>query len=163
MPRWASGCKISNPRFSCGGSKTQDVTVGVRLSVPIFNSDGRGYTYLKENGQVLLEQQKLEQLRRRVAREVRDFLNSAIGASRKHEALSKAVEATRVRYEELSAKNRSGSVTSVDVLKAQRDLVRAERDRFDAIVEYVLAVTRLKARTGSLSELDIQYFNRFLR
>lgn len=145
-----------------GGSRTQDVSVGVRLSVPIFNSDGRGYTYLKENGHVQIEYQKLEQLRRRVAREVKDFLNSALGASRKYDALTNAVEATRIRFKELKAKNKSGAVTSVDVLKAQRDLVRAERDRFDAIVEYVLAVTRLKARTGTLSELDIQYFDRFL-
>ncbi len=145
-----------------GGSVTQDVTVGVRLSVPVFNSTGRGYTFIKENGELQLEYQKLEQLRRRIAREIKDFLNSAVGASRKYEALTQAVEATRIRVDELIEKNRSGSVTSVDVLKAQRDLVRAERDRFDAIVEYVLAVTRLKARAGTLSELDIQYFDKFL-
>ncbi len=145
-----------------GGSQTQDVTVGMRLSVPIFNAGGQGYTYIKQNHQIQLEYQKLEQLRRRIAREIKDFLNSAVGASRKYQALSKAVEATKVRLQELTAENKAGSVSAVDVLKAQIDLSRAERERFDAIGEYVLAVTRLKARAGSLSDRDIQYFNTFL-
>lgn len=144
-----------------GGSKTQDTTVGLRLNVPLFNSEGRGYGYLKENHLVQQEHLKLEQLRRKIAREIKDFLNSAEGASRKYDALTRAVEATKIRYEELQAKNRSGEVSSVDVLKAQRDLVRAQRDQFDAIVDYVLAVTRLKARAGTLSEQDIQYFSQF--
>lgn len=145
-----------------GGSVTSDLTVGLRLNVPVFNAEGRGLTHLKENHLVRLEMLKLDQLRRKIAREVKDFYNLVVGASRKYTALSEAVEATSVRLSELREKNRSGQVSSVDVLKAQRDLVRAQRDQFDALVEYVLNMTRLKARSGTLSEDDLQYLNRFL-
>lgn len=145
-----------------GGSVTSDMTVGLRLNVPIFNQDGRGYTYVKENHQVTLEGLKLDQLRRKIAREIKDSFNTTVGATRKYEALAQAVEATRVRLVELQEKNRSGEVTSIDVLKAQRDLVRAQRDQFDALVDYVLSTVRLKSRAGVLSEHDIFHLNGYL-
>jgi len=145
-----------------GGSVTSDYTLGVRLNVPIFNSEGTGYTVIKESYEVKVESLKLEQLRRKIAREIRDFYNLATGAVRKHKALSQAVEATKVRLSELTAKSRAGQVSSIDVLEAQRDLVRAQRDQFDALVEYILNMTRLKARAGVLSEEDLLYLNRFL-
>jgi outer membrane protein len=145
-----------------GGSETSDLTFGMRVNVPIFNAEGTGYTYIKKSYEVRVESLKLEQLRRKVAREIRDFYNLAIGASRKHKALSEAVAATQVRLNELSEKNRAGQVSSVDVLEAQRDLVRAQRDQFDALVEYILNMTRLRARAGVLSEDDILFLGRFL-
>lgn len=145
-----------------GGSVTSDLSFGMRLNVPIFNAEGEGYTFIKENYQVKVEMLKLEQMRRKVSREIRDFFNQATGAARKHEALTRAVEATRVRLAELTQKNHAGQVSSVDVLEAQRDLVRAQRDQFDALVEYVLNMTRLKAHVGMLSEEDLIYLNRFL-
>jgi outer membrane protein len=145
-----------------GGSVTSDYTLGVRLNVPIFNSEGTGYAFIKESYEVKVESLKLEQLRRKVAREIRDYYNLATGAVRKHKALSEAVAATKVRLAELTEKNRAGQVSSIDVLEAQRDLVRWQRDQFDALVEYILNMTRLKARAGVLSEEDLLYLNRFL-
>ncbi|MEM9027334.1 MAG: TolC family protein [Pseudomonadota bacterium] len=145
-----------------GGSETRDVTVGLRLEIPIFNMNGLGRPHIKKNHEITVEQLKLKQLHVRISREISGFVRSLRGAIQKFRALGRVVESNRGRLDDLSAKRRSGVATSVDVLKAQRDLVRAKRDQFDAVVEYILAITRLKAAIGVIGDADIEHLNQYL-
>ena len=145
-----------------GGSKGDDLTIGLRVSVPIFNAKGEGYQGRKQTARRDVEVQKLDQLRRRVARETKNFFRQVAGAQRKVRALDEAVEATAERLRESREERKAGKATTVDVLKAQRENLRAQRDLFVARIDYVVNTLKLKSRAGILSERDVHYLNAFL-
>jgi outer membrane protein len=49
--------------------------------------------------------------------------------------------------------------TGVDVLNAQRELYRTERELSQARYQYVLGMLRLKLAAGTLSEADLVFIN----
>ena len=67
----------------------------------------------------------------------------------------KALESTLLGYE-------TGVRTGVDVLNAQRDLYRTQRDLAQARYTYLLSRLRLKNAVGTLSEADIAGLNALL-
>ena len=145
-----------------GGSKGDDLTIGLRVSIPIFNAKGEGYQGIKQAFRRDVEVQKLDQLRRQFVRETRNFFREVVGAQRKVRALNEAVEASAERLRESREEREAGKATTIDVLKAQRENLRSQRDLFVARVDYVVNTLKLKNRAGILSELDVQYLNSFL-
>ena len=145
-----------------GGSKGDDLTVGVRLSIPIFNAKGEGYQGIKQAFRRDVEVQKLDQLRRQYVRETKNFFREVVGAQRKVRALNEAVEASAERLRESREEREAGKATTIDVLKAQRENLRSQRDLFVARVDFVVNTLKLKNRAGILSESDVQYLNSFL-
>lgn len=145
-----------------GGSRTENVSGTLRLNVPIFNAEGTGYEVHKYSHLVLVEKLTLDKERRSVARETRNLYRILARGSRKVAALNGAVDARRIARDEFVEKQSGGQATSVDVLKAQRNLLRAQRDLFDAELEYLLNSIKLKAAVGNLSEQDLIAANNLL-
>ena len=57
---------------------------------------------------------------------------------------------------------RQGLTTNIEVLDAQRDLFRAERNYLKARYDYVLQVLLLEQLSGQLNEEDVSRVNRWL-
>lgn len=133
--------------------------VGVQLQVPLF-SGGITQSHVREA--VARQDQAraaLEQTKRTVARLTREAWLASTGGIARAQALyqaagssRKALEATLIGYE-------SGQRTGVDVLNAQQNLYRTERDLSQARYQYVLSMLRLKLAAGTLSEADLTLIN----
>ena len=56
-----------------------------------------------------------------------------------------------------------GIRTNLDVLLVQQNVFTARRDVANAYFQYLIAVLRLKASVGALTEQDVEEMNRRLR
>jgi outer membrane protein len=149
--------------FGISGANETGTSVGLQLTVPIFQgglvhklSKSAGYTYEAA-------QQNLEATRRHVEREVRDaYLGISSGASRVS-ALKQAVVASKSALEAKKTGYEAGINTNLQVLDAQRDLYQAQRDYAAARYDYVFSELRLKQAAGTLSETDLAQINSWLQ
>ena len=74
------------------------------------------------------------------------------------EAVTAGESALQAKEEGFAA----GLTTNIEVLDAQRDLFRAERNYLKARYDYVLQVLLLEQLSGQLNEEDVSRVNRWL-
>jgi outer membrane protein TolC len=120
-----------------GGSETQDMIVGVRIVVPLFNADGQGYRML--TSQIDFEQAALAYAneKRQVSAQIRGVHGQLVN-------LTKAI-------------GRAQSAAA-----SARRLVAAERARVDAGTSQPFVVTELQSRElaarATVQEYQMDYF-----
>lgn len=139
-----------------------DSSIGVQLNVPLYqggliNSQVREARHRYDESLDLLDQQ-----RRTTERETRDAYRGVIFNISQVRALKQAVVSTKTAFEAAEAGFDVGTRTSVDVLDAERERLRAVRDYLRSRYDYLLSTLRLKQAVGTLSVLDIEEINRFL-
>lgn len=139
-----------------GGSKGDDAVVMLRLRIPLFNADGEGYGFRTAAAQREIEVHNFDRDRRLVAREVRNFYRLTATAGSRISALRQAADASRSALSEARSLQSNGLATSLDVLDAQRDSLRAERDLFDTELRYVLDYFSLLSLTGGVAEPHLE-------
>jgi outer membrane protein len=76
--------------------------------------------------------------------------------------LRQALVSTKKSAEATDAGFRAGTRTSVDVLRALRDIFRARSDYANARYDYIINTLNLKSAAGTLSENDLLGINKFL-
>ncbi len=145
-----------------GGSVEDEATLGVRVRIPLFNADGEGYEFLQASERQRIEQFELDKARRTVEREVRNFFRLVTNAEGKIDALRAAVEARRAAEANARRLQEAGVASFVDVLNAQRERLRAERDAFDAELRYLLDRFSLLSLTGGIAEGHVAELNSVL-
>ncbi len=136
--------------------------VGVQLQVPLYAG---GITQSRVREALARRDQAraaLDQTKRTVTRLTREAYLAVTGGIERVRALEqaqlsskKALESTLIGYE-------SGLRTGVDVLNAQRELYRTQRDLSQARYAYLLSQLRLKLAAGTLSEADLVHTNTLL-
>ena len=136
--------------------------VGVQLQVPLY-AGGITQSRVRE-AEARRDQARavLDQAKRTVTRQIREAHLAITGGIARVQALEqaqasskKALESTLIGYE-------SGVRTGVDVLNAQRDLYRTQRDLSQARYAYLLSQLRLKFSAGTMSEADLGSLNALL-
>lgn len=145
-----------------GGSKGDDAIVTVRVRIPLFNPDGEGYEFLQSRHRTKVEQLTLERDRRAVEVEVRNLFRLVSGASNKLTALRAAVEARKAAEENARKLQEAGVASFIDVLNAQRERLRSERDAFEAELRYLLDRFSLLSVTGGIAEGHVSALNQLL-
>jgi outer membrane protein len=158
----ASGGRAVNPQSAIPdvvGRNTDTATVGLTLSVPIF----QGGLIQSRVRQALANrdraQQDLENTERTVAQSVRsNFLNVTSGIAQVR-ALEQAVVSTQSQLDSTILGRDVGVRTSVDVLNAQQQVFQTRRDLQQARYNFLLNSLRLKAATGTLTENDVAQLN----
>jgi outer membrane protein len=136
--------------------------VGLQLQVPLYSG---GITQSRVRESVAREDQAkfaLEQTRRTITRMTRQAYLAATGGIAQVQALEQARVSSRKALESTLIGYESGVRTGVDVLNAQRDLYRTERDLSQARYNYVLSMLQLKLAAGTLSEDDLVAINQRL-
>ncbi len=146
-----------------GDTEVDFSQIGVQLNVPIYEGGqvtSRTREALHRHKEAL---ERLEQVRRSVDRRSREAYRGVLSgisqiAAFKQAMLSSetAVTATRTGYE-------VGTRTAVDVVTAEKEFFRAQRDYSQARYEYILDTLRLKQASGKLAPADIQQINSLLK
>lgn len=145
-----------------GDTEVDFSLIGFQLNIPIYEGgqvSSRTREAFHRHQEAL---QKLEQVRRSVDKNTRESYRGILSgisqiAAFKQAALSSetAVTATKTGYE-------VGTRTAVDVVTAEKEFFRAQKDYSQARYEYILDTLRLKQASGKLAPEDIQQINSLL-
>jgi outer membrane protein len=139
-----------------------DSSIGLELTLPLYQGGlitSRTRQSRYQYSQALEEQ---EQQRRATERQARDTYRGVISNISKVEALQNAVISNQKAVEAAEAGFEVGTRSIVDVLDAQRELLRARRDHARSRYDYLLDTLRLKQAAGILSETDLVLINNWL-
>ncbi len=146
-----------------GASESLTDTLTLQLNVPLYQ--GGLVTSRTREAEFKHHQalETLEQQRRSVMRQTRDAYLGVNANISRVQALNQAVVSNHTALESTEAGLEVGTRTQVDVLNAQRELFRAQRDHARARYDYILETLRLKQVAGTLSPADLEQINTWLR
>ncbi|NNJ93384.1 MAG: TolC family outer membrane protein [Halobacteria archaeon] len=150
---------------SFGGIAQQernDSRVGLELNLPIYQgglvtSQTRQSRYLYNQA---MEEQAKQQ--RAVERQTRDDYRGVISGISRVNALQRAIQSNEKAYEAAQSGFEVGTRDIIDVLDAQRELLRARRDHARSRYDYLLDTLRLRQAAGILEEADLVQINEWL-
>ncbi|MEO6696454.1 MAG: TolC family outer membrane protein [Gammaproteobacteria bacterium] len=153
--------KSGGGRF--GASEADNDAVALQLNVPIYQgglvtSRTREAEFRHSQAREVLEQQQ-----RAAVRQTRDSYTGVVANISRVTALKQAVASSKTALESTEAGLEVGTRTQVDVLDAQRELFRAERDHARARYDYILETLRLKQAAGTLAPTDVEQINGWLK
>jgi outer membrane protein len=139
----------TNPAYQVG-------SIGVQVEIPLY-SGGRMQAVEREaNARFEIARESLEGARREVERDARTaYLTTVssyarIGSTNAEvQALERTLQAQQKSYE-------LGVTTIVDVLNAQRLLLKSRSDQSKARYDYIRGLTTLRVHAGTLSMRDIE-------
>lgn len=138
------------------------LSYGVQLNVPIFAG---GSTQAGVNSAKGVHQQRVAELegkRRSVERTTRNAYQGVIAGVSRVKAYKQAVLSNTTALEASEVGLEVGARTAVDVLNAQRELYRAQRDYSRSRYDYLLNILRLKSAAGQLSRKDLNEIDALL-
>lgn len=134
------------------------VTVGLSLFAGgLVRAKTREAQHLFIAAQELLEQQT-----RSTTRETRAAYQNVVAAISRVNALQQALKSTETALKATQAGFEVGTRTSVDILDAQRELFRSQRDYSQTRYNYIQNLLRLKLAAGILNAKDIDEINVWL-
>ncbi len=150
----------SGGRF--GSADSTDTIVGLALNVPLYQG-GRVNSRIRQAEHVYREAKAtLKQAQRTVHRAAsKAFLGVVAGISRV-KALQQTLSSSQTGLAATQAGFRAGRRTALDVIVAERERLRAQKDYARARYDYLLDTLRLKQSVGTLSPEDLQQVNSWL-
>jgi outer membrane protein len=140
-------------------SESTSNQVGVQLQLPLYAGGATQSTVRESVAREDAARQTLEQTRRDVVRQTREFYLAVASGAARVQALEQARVSTRKALESTLLGYETGVRTAVDVLNAQRDLFRTERDLSQARYDYLISRLQLKNAVGTLGEDDLAEIN----
>lgn len=145
------------------GPREADTTsLRLELAIPLYQG-GLVSSQIRQSEQVYNQAlEGLEQQRRAVERQTRSAYLGVVASISQVNALEQALVSSKSALQATEAGFEVGTRTIVDVLDAQRELFRAQRDVDRARYDYVLNSLRLKQAAGSLEEPDLRQINGWL-
>ena len=145
-----------------GGRDLEDTTIALSLNVPIYSG---GYTSSKiRQSAAELDRAKMlfEKQQRQTIQEMRVAYLGVKAAIAQIKAFKQVLISTESATEATQLGFEVGTRTSVDVLLAQGNLFKSQRDYAKARYEYILKLLELKIAAGLLSAADIEHISRWL-
>ncbi len=139
-----------------------DSAIGLELTLPLYQGGLITSRTRQSRYAYTQAQEEQEQQRRSTERQARDTYRGVISGISKVEALQNAVVSNEKAVESAEAGFQVGTRSIVDVLDAQRELLRARRDYARSRYDYLLDTLRLKQAAGILSETDLAQINNLL-
>jgi len=152
------GVRIVGPTVQ----EIESLSYGLQVNVPIFAG---GSTQAGVNAAKGLHEQRLAELearRRAVERTTRNAYQGVIAGVSRVKALKQAVVSNTTALEASEVGLEVGARTAVDVLNAQRELYRAQRDYARSRYDYLLNILRLKQAAGQLTRKDLDEIDALL-
>ncbi|MBE9562081.1 MAG: TolC family outer membrane protein [Proteobacteria bacterium] len=144
------------------GNSVKGASVGLQLKYSLY-SGGLVQSRIKEAQQRRIQTLSLlEQQRRTVQMETRQAFFNLLSNISKIKALQQALKSTKIALQAIKTGFELGTRTSVDVVNAQRDLLRAQSNYSTANYDYVISTLQLKKAAGMLSLDDLKIVNGWL-
>ncbi len=148
-----------------GGFNTlerNDGAIGVELTVPLYQGGLITSRTRQARYNYSQAQEEQERQRRTTERQARNTYTGVLSGISKVEALQQAVVSNEKAVEAAETGFQVGTRAIVDVLDAQRELLRARRDHARSRYDYLLDTLRLKQAAGILDETDLAQINNWL-
>lgn len=144
-----------------GFSRTD--TISLRLQMPLFEGGAtRSRTReARHNFQQALD--NVEASQRAIQREAREAYRGVTDLIAGERALRQSVTSTETALRATEAGFAAGTRTTVDILNAQQETFKANRDHKDVRYRYILETLRLKEAAGTVSEADLAQISGWLR
>lgn len=139
-----------------------DSAIGLQLSLPLYEGGLVSSQTRQSRYQYNQAREEQEQQRRATERQTRDNYRGIISGISKVSALKNAVVSNEKAVEAAETGFEVGTRAVVDVLDAQRELLRARRDHARSRYDYLLDTLRLKQAAGILHETDLVQINNWL-
>ncbi len=145
-----------------GDRDNADTIVSLQVTVPFYQ--GGAVVSRTRQAEALLRQnrEELEQARRAAERQSRQAYLGILSTISTTQALKQAVASNTTALEAAEAGSEAGTRTLVDILDAQTNLYRAQRDYARARYDYVLNGLRLRQAAGTISPADLDAINQLL-
>lgn len=143
--------------------KRNDSAVGVELSLPLYQGGLVTSRTRQSRHQLTQSQEDMLRQQREIERQARNTYRGVITGISRIKALAQAVVSNETALEAATTGLEVGTRTTVDVLDAQRELLRAKRDHARARYDYLLDTLRLKQAAGILGEADLEALNALLQ
>jgi len=134
----------------------------IRVDVPIFSGGQKNAERRQAGYQRVAEQARLVGTRREVLQVARSSYLTALTDVARIQARKRAITSAESALEATQAGYDAGTRNIVDLLNAQRDLFRAQRDYANTRYNYVVNSLRLKLAAGIISPQDIKDINKWL-
>ena len=139
-----------------------DSAIGIQLSLPLYEGGLVSSQTRQSRYQYNQAREEQEKQRRATERQTRDNYRGIISGISKVSALKNAVISNEKAVEAAETGFEVGTRAVVDVLDAQRELLRARRDHARSRYDYLLDTLRLKQAAGILHETDLVQINNWL-
>jgi len=139
-----------------------DSAIGLQLSLPLYEGGLVSSQTRQSRYQYNQAREEQEKQRRATERQTRDNYRGIISGISKVSALKNAVVSNEKAVEAAETGFEVGTRAVVDVLDAQRELLRARRDHARSRYDYLLDTLRLKQAAGILHETDLVQINNWL-
>jgi outer membrane protein len=143
-------------------SNTDGTTFEVSIDIPIFLG-GLTHSERRQAGyERVRDQANLVAAKRTAFREARSSYLITVADTARINARSLAITSAESALDATQAGYDAGTRNIVDLLNAQRDLFRAQRDHANTRYDYVINSLKLKEAAGILSPADIYDINKWL-
>lgn len=144
-------------------SNSDDDSVSLQLSVPIFSGGLTQSRVRQSQFRWIAARERLERISRETERQARDAFLGVNSEIARVQALRQALESSQTALKATEAGYEVGTRTAVDVLDARRTLVQAQTNYARSRYDYILNVLRLKLAAGTLDAATIEEANGWLR
>jgi outer membrane protein len=142
--------------------ETDRLVYGVEFNVPIFAGGATQAAVNAAQGTLEQRRAELEGKKRSVERNTRTAYQGVIAGVSRVKAYTQAVISNQTALEASEVGLEVGARTAVDVLNAQRELYRAQRDYSKSRYDYLLNILRLKQSAGQLAAKDLNEIDALL-
>ena len=163
-----SDSEIDGESFSANGPvntvferESQEVSISLRL--PIFNGGSVSARRRQAYQEYIEQEENYKQTKRSITQDARARHLSVMTSAATVRARAQAIVSNQSALDATQAGYDVGTRDFVDVLNAQRNLYRAQRDYFTAVYDHVLNELRLQETAGTLDEEDVAALDRQLQ
>ncbi len=167
LPRVDATGNLSSPRnqksITGPHSRSLDRNVGVRICVPVFQGGTVNYRTRQAVHEYLKTDRELETLYREVENLTRRSFRGVMTQIGQIGVLEQAMRSNENALQATTHSFNEGTRTIVDVLNAQRDLIRSQQAHSAARYQYVLSSLELKLAAGILCVEDLCHVNSWLQ
>ena len=141
---------------------TIDGSIGLQLSMPIFDGGNISSKVRQSRLQLQQARQQLELQKRLAVQQSRAAYLTIVSGLAQVKALRQALSSTQAASNATQAGFEAGTRTAIDVLVSLRETFSARRDYSTARYAFLLNTLRLKKAVGTLSETDLAGVSKLL-
>ena len=145
------------------GISTESQVIGMQFNLPLFEGGAVNSRIRQARHQFETAQERLDQQRRAVTRQVKDAYRGVLSSISQVKALRAAVTSSQSAVEATEAGLEVGTRTMVDVLTEQRNLYRAQQEYAKSRYDYIVNSLTLKQAASILTRSDFELVNGWLK
>lgn len=145
-----------------GQPDSEGGVIGLNLNVPLYSGGTVSANRRQSYAQYIAERERYLATQRDVIQQTRSYHLGVLTSAATVKARAQAITSARSALEATQAGYDVGTRDLVDVLNAQRNLYRNQRDYYDALYVYVMSTLQLRQAAGTLSAEDVESLNQWL-